>query len=204
MIAYVESNFVLEIALGQDQAAEAEAILRLAESGAIELAFPSIAVTEPFSTITYRHLQRRRLGKELTDQIKHLRRSAPHGATVLALQPMLPLLEAVGDREARLVASVVARMLALGQAIPVDAAGFSRARTYQDSYGLSPQDALVFAGVISDLPRREPVERKCFVSRNWRDFDFADARNELQAYNCRYINSFKDALQFIRSAAERD
>lgn len=41
MIVYVESNFILEIALEQNQAIAAEAILALAENGSITLALPA-------------------------------------------------------------------------------------------------------------------------------------------------------------------
>ncbi len=41
MIVYVESNFILEVALEQEQFASAEAILKLVEENKIKLAFPS-------------------------------------------------------------------------------------------------------------------------------------------------------------------
>jgi basic membrane lipoprotein Med (substrate-binding protein (PBP1-ABC) superfamily) len=51
MIIYVESNFALEIALGQEQSASAEAILSLAEQGKIALVFPGFALNEPLTTL---------------------------------------------------------------------------------------------------------------------------------------------------------
>ena len=51
MTVFVESNFVLEIALGQEQAAAAEAILQLAEHGTLNLRIPAFALSEPFSTV---------------------------------------------------------------------------------------------------------------------------------------------------------
>jgi predicted nucleic acid-binding protein len=60
LIVYVESNVVLEIALGQEQATAAETILQRAEAGAIDLAFPAVAVTEPIAAITRSTRDRRR------------------------------------------------------------------------------------------------------------------------------------------------
>jgi hypothetical protein len=40
MIVYVESNFCLELAFQQEQEAQAEQILQLAEAGRVELVFP--------------------------------------------------------------------------------------------------------------------------------------------------------------------
>lgn len=59
MIVYVESNFVLEIALEQREASSAEAILGLAENGEIELAIPAVALAEPFSKLGYRNVDRK-------------------------------------------------------------------------------------------------------------------------------------------------
>ena len=45
MIVYIESNFVLELALQQEQAQSAEAILALAESNALRLILPYASTT---------------------------------------------------------------------------------------------------------------------------------------------------------------
>ena len=48
MILYVESNFPLELARVQEEAAEVEELLKLAETGVVNLVFPAISVTELF------------------------------------------------------------------------------------------------------------------------------------------------------------
>ena len=48
MTVYVESNFVLAIALGQEDAEPATSLLELGEQGRLDLAFPALAVTRPF------------------------------------------------------------------------------------------------------------------------------------------------------------
>ena len=48
MIVYVESNFVLEVALGQEESPSAESILVLAESSKIELVFPGFSLKETY------------------------------------------------------------------------------------------------------------------------------------------------------------
>jgi hypothetical protein len=51
VIVYIESNFVLEIALEQEQSSAASSILSLAESRQIELAYSSFILSEPFASI---------------------------------------------------------------------------------------------------------------------------------------------------------
>ena len=108
MIAYVESNFILEIALGQEQSQFAQGLVQLAERGDIEIAFPSFALSEPFSTISQRGRARRQLYSSLTNQLNDLARSLPHQSDVTCLRPLLPALTSVGIREAALLAETVA------------------------------------------------------------------------------------------------
>lgn len=51
MIVYVESNFILELVLAQEESISAERILQLVERDAIRLLFPSFSLMEPFWTI---------------------------------------------------------------------------------------------------------------------------------------------------------
>jgi predicted nucleic acid-binding protein len=161
LIVYVETNFVLEIALGQEQASDAESILALAESRDVDIAYPAIALTEPFSTVTYRQVERARLGDELARQVSLLRRSIPHSTTVSAIQPVLPLLVAIGRTETDLVTSVTGRLLRVGRSIPLDADCFAESLAYRGTYGLSPQDAIVLSSIILDLRSQGPTVSKC-------------------------------------------
>jgi hypothetical protein len=48
---YVESNFVLELALLQEQHAACEAIVQLCEAGDLRLVLPAYSFMEPFETL---------------------------------------------------------------------------------------------------------------------------------------------------------
>ena len=54
MKVYVETNFVLELALEQAQHAECEEILRLAESKSVEIALPAFSFVESASKVERR------------------------------------------------------------------------------------------------------------------------------------------------------
>lgn len=64
---------------------------------------------------------------------------------------------------------------------------------------MSMQDAIIFASIVGDLRLRDRLEEKCFVSRNSNDFGDRDIGAELQAFGCRYISRFTDALGFAMS-----
>ena len=69
MNVYVESNFVLELALLQEQSRSCEEILGLAEDGRIQLVVPAYSLIEPYETLIRTGMNRRRIWSELNNQI---------------------------------------------------------------------------------------------------------------------------------------
>ncbi len=200
MIVYVESNFVLEVALGQEQAPSAEAILAKAETGEIHLAFPEFALTEPFSTITYQGRQRRSLSNSLSDQLRQLERSVPHQEVVSLLRPAPTLLGEIERREIDLLESTVDRMLKIGRPLNLNEINFQLALVYKEQYELSPQDAIIYSVILTDIKEQPNQEIKYFISLNWKDFGRPAIRSELRTYNCQYLESFDNALTLIRGS----
>jgi len=199
MIVYVESNFVLEIALKQEQSASAESIFNLAESNKIALAFPSFALSEPFATVMHRDRERIELHQSLTKTLGQLRRSEPHKQTILDLQPLLVLLKNAVNGEFDQLHSTVARLLKFGAPLELNESTLDQAKNYQVQFGLKPQDSIMYSTVIGDMQRRPLTEAKCFLSRDREAFSTNPGiKSELQAHNCRYIGSFKQGLDFIR------
>ena len=200
MIAYVESNFVLEIALGQESSQPADEIVNLAEDGELKLVFPSFALSEPFTTLEHRTRERSRLYSSLTEHLKQLSRSVPHQADVLTLEPMLPTLLQIGRREDDRLAEITERLLTVGRSIPMDRQSFLLSRELRRRLRLSAPDAIILAAVLTDLAGQESNEQKWFFSRNWKDF--ADPRivDRLHSHNCRYAENIANGLAEIRAA----
>src|SRR6266849_2706033 len=197
MIVYVESNFILEGALGQEESPSAESILLLAEKNSIELVFPGFALSEPFATVTQRDRDRRHLRTSFAEMLRQLQRSEPHKQLVSELQPIPIILTAIVKTEFDLLQSTVNRLLSIGKSIEIDGPSFRQALIYQSNLGLSPQDSIIYAAVLNDLHKRSFQEEKCYISRNWKDFRNPAIKTELELYNCRYAESFGDGLNLI-------
>lgn len=75
MIAIVESNFILELALQRDEVEHAEEIVALAEKGSIELVVPACVFAESFQALTLNSKRRRHLESGLRNEIRELARS---------------------------------------------------------------------------------------------------------------------------------
>src|SRR5947199_5754694 len=105
MNVYVESNFVLELALVQEQSASCLEILRLGESGHIRLIIPGYCLTEPLDTILRRHKDRKRLRLELDAELQQLARTIPYQERLRGFREATSiLLESAGHESERLAA----------------------------------------------------------------------------------------------------
>jgi predicted nucleic acid-binding protein len=198
LIACVESNFVLEIALGQEQAEEAKAILDLAERGSIKLSIPTFALSEPFSTITQRSRRRRSVYLSVTDEIRELGRSVHHQQLVSSVAAAMPDLLSADDTERMSLSLTIARILNVADVIPMDAATFNAAMDHRSRYGLDYEDAIILASIIRAMGSQTTDDPKCFISRNWGDFDEAGIRAELAGVGVTYLPNFRRGLEFCQ------
>jgi len=67
---YVESNFVLELVLLQEQYASCEDVLRLCEAGKEQLIIPAYSLVEPYETLIRRHRQRKQMKADLDIELQ--------------------------------------------------------------------------------------------------------------------------------------
>ena len=200
MIVYVETNFVLQLALRQEEAGAAEAILERARGNSVNLALPAFSLSEPYSTLAYRALERRTIYNSLKQQFALLSRSEPHQQTALAVQQLLLVWLDLEARETDLLHSAIVDLLMVSRAIQTEVRDIQQSARYQSLYALSPQDAIILSAIIRDLGTQDPDEAKCFISTNVKDFNDLGIRAELKSFNCRYIYRLADGLAFIDSA----
>lgn len=218
MIVYVESNFFLEIALNQEEATMASNILTLAQDGKIELAFPSFALSEPFTTLMNRHGKRTSLYSSLRNSLKDIKRSESIKQTALDIETLLATLVIANGDEIKRLHLTVEKMLMVGRILETDVFTFREAQSYQDTLDLAPQDSVIYATMVADLKKRPHEELKCFLSRDKQAFSAegditVKKRNkevtevkrridkELKMYECKYFSSFGNGLNYIRRFA---
>ena len=193
MTIYVESNFVLEIALEQEQSDAAEAILRRAERSEIGLALPSFSLSEPFSTITKRSRDRAQLASQLRNQLRELGRTKSLEGDLRSLELAPTILARIEEKETDGLVQTVRRLLNVATIIQVDASVFEGAIAYRGQFELSTEDALIYATVISHLSLSQSADGHMFVNKNWRHFSIPSIAADLARLNCQYLESFDDA-----------
>lgn len=111
---------------------------------------------------------------------------------------MTALLIDSADEEAKRLEQTRSLLFRTAEMIPLDRAILEAATRYQVDHDLSPQDALVYAAVLSYL-KRSGTPQSCFLNKNSKDFDDTDLVKELNGYNCRLMPRFDIGYQFILS-----
>ena len=196
LIVYVESNFILEVALSQEEASAAKSILDLARLGTLELRVPSFALCEPFSTISHRGREGRKLVGTLGETMRQLLRSESYRKQLQEFESVPEALARIYGQEIDLLESTIRELLVTAQVLQLTRDVFEQALEVQRTLGLSPQDAIIYASVLQDL-RTNPVAEALFVSRNYKDFSDPEILVELGALNCEYKDSYADAIALI-------
>lgn len=195
MIVYVESNFVLELALLQEQHAACDNILRVCEAGRLRLVLPAFSMMEPLETIRRHEVTRRRAKSALEDELRQLARTATYRERLRDIETTVELLVLSSEEDLQRLASVRSRLLACAELIPLESSILNQAEEHQEEYDLSPQDAVIYASILAHLQRSG--EPGLFMSRD-RDFDDQEIKRELRSYNCKLLSNFETGYQLIR------
>src|SRR5262245_28562829 len=135
---------------------------------------------------------------DLDTELQQLARTATYTHRLDGFQNLTALLIDSADEEAKRLEETRSVLCNTAKIIPLDRAILEIAGRYQVAYDLSPQDALVYAAVLSHLTR-SGAPQSCFLGKNFKYFDDSDLVEELNRYNCRLLPRFDIGYQFILS-----
>ena len=197
MNIYVETNFVLEL-VEQEQRGSCEQILSLCEEGKAQLIIPAYSFAEPSETLTRRHMKRKRMKKDLDQEVRQLTRTELYTNRLSDLQSLTTLLIDSADDEAKRFDATRSRLLKISEIIPLTAQILGEVARNQKVHDLSPQDALVYTSILQHLKQGVSAQG-CFLSKD-RDFNDPDIVEELSTYNCKLLPRFDSGYQFILHA----
>jgi predicted nucleic acid-binding protein len=202
VIVLAESNFVLELALRQEQFEHAERILLLAEEQQLRLVVPACSLIEPYQTLIRRRRERKEFSRRLRDEIKLLERSSLHDGMSTTSQHVAQTLDAGTEIERECLEQIIERLtrICLVPALSLEIVRLAQAM--QLGYGLEPPDAIVFASIDTAL-QTLGTDPKVFVNKNSKDFATPLIEGQLEKHGCRLITSFPDARQYIENELDR-
>ena len=198
MNVYVETNFVLELAFDQEQKTQCELILNLCETGKINLIIPAYCLAEPHEKLTRQANHRKELQRSLDNELVQLRRTKSYSNRVSSIQNIASLLVQSTEEEKVRFIKLRARFLNVAEIIPLTIDILREAANCEAPYDLDPQDAIVFASVISHL-QKNPSVASCFLNKNIKDFDTPDIEDALKKNKCKMLPRFDSGHNFIMS-----
>lgn len=198
MTVYVESHFVLEQSLQQEESDSCAELIGLASKRRISLAVPAFSLAEPHVAILAKEKARARLSNDLRTQLSELARSKPRRAVPVAFEALAAVLIGSAQFEREGLRDTISELLRTADVIALDRAILGSAAQIQEQYGMSGQDAIVLASVLSHLSLHNPAE-SCFLNRNSKDFDNPDVRERLDARGCKFFSEFSNGLRYVLS-----
>lgn len=202
MNVYLESNFVLELALLQEQHASCEALLASGELRRVALVIPAFSLAEPYGTLGRRHGDRVRLKSAVDEQLSLLARSRDYSTRLSGFETVTTLLIDSQEAESKGLEAVQKRLFDTAEIVPLDRSILESALICQKSYGLTPTDAIVCASVLEHLQRdRPPVS--CFPNRDTH-FGNPDLVKALDSLGCKLLWSFKSGHDYVESFRSTD
>jgi len=195
---YVETNFVLELALQQENSSSCEELLDLCDEGKIHVVIPAFSLAEPHEMLVRQANRRKSIQLALNVELTQLSRSAPYSERLGNMMDLDRLLLQSSADEQHRFNEYCQRLLGIAETISLTAEILVTASIYENRFFLSPQDAIVYASVVSHLETARP-NSACFLSSNSKDFGSSEISSELTSHRCRVITNFEHGLSYIRS-----
>lgn len=200
MIVYIESNFVLELALQQEDSESCSNIMDMAERDLITLVIPAYCLVEPLIAWNRKSTNRRILQEQITTELSQIGRSKPYTGLVEELQRVTSELVRVTEEGSSRLNDALNEITSAAHVITIDSNVIESAGDIRRRLSLGPQDAVVYASVLAHLGTSTDIKRtKCFLNTDAKDFMIPEIEDELSSHNCRIIPSFGNGLDYIKT-----
>ena len=196
MTVYVESNFVIEHALQQEECDSCTEFIEMASTGRIFLVVPAFSLAEPHVAIAGKEKARSRLSNDLRGQLVELGRSKRRHGVPASFDALVSVLVDSAQFEREGLRDTISQLLRTAEVIALDGAILHSAAEIQVEFGMSGQDAIVLSSILAHLDRHNP-EESCFLNRNSKDFDDPDVRERLEVRGCKFFVKFEDGLRYV-------
>jgi predicted nucleic acid-binding protein len=200
MRVYAESNFVLEIALDQEEVGESRGLIEGATAKHISLVIPAISVFEPYYKIAGNGKRRRDLAQQVETQAREFGRTKGFEESSRNLRDLIRVFAESENAEQAGLSSALETVLKTCEVIPLTSDVVARALTeVRPRLGLDLPDALVYASVLEHL-KTASADKSCFITKNAKDFGDPDIENELAGLGCKLLFKFGDGLGYSKSS----
>lgn len=199
MKVYLETNFILELALKQKEHHACEELRKLAEQSLVRLFIPAVSFAEAPIAVNNRYKKRMNVHEQVSQEINELSRMQDYTSSKETMKDLSNLLIESADQEKTNLASMWNSLISSVTLIELNQNILQEAIN-KSHLDLSFQDSFVYASVKCHLQKDSSAVSACFITRNSKDFGIrnADIGRELQGLNCKLLFSFENGFSFIR------
>jgi predicted nucleic acid-binding protein len=196
LIVYVETNFILELAYLRSTSDNCQRLLELARDRRVQIVISSFALVEARLAWQRKVSHRNSLHSAVRSELKELARSRPLIEIPAQSQAFVAALIDSAQQDRGRLEAAVDSIITVATVTPTDPPIVMRAYEVEQRTGLSPQDALVYATVVSHL-EHDLAGPKVFVTQNKQDF--VVVKEELARYDCKLLFKFDAVEGYVRS-----
>lgn len=194
LVLYVESNFVLELALLQQEHSACEEILTICKTKKVRLIIPSFSISEPYHTINNRKADRTNLANSLGNTLTELSRTSSYKQNIMLWQQQISFLTQTIEEDAHRLQTIMEDILNLCEIIQLDKTIIEESKKYRSI--LKDKDSIIYASVLEHLKTGREKE-KIFIARDG-DFHTEEIKKTLMSFNCKILYKFTDGLNYIK------
>lgn len=203
---YIESNFLLELALEQEEFASCHKILQLCQEKKIELILPAYSLVEPYEKLIRTTKNRKIIYENLEQELHQLKRTASYENKIeKVINDIDNLLIKSQEKDKKSFINIQAKLLKFATIIPLNTEILIKIQTekIEELYNLSPQDAIVFSSVITHLTNNRQKKLAYFLNKNTKDFlQNLEIKEIFKYLKCKIIGKFKHGYDCIVSNLE--
>lgn len=195
----IESNFIFEIALNQEQAYYCTQLISLCEKGLIQLVIPAYCLVEPYEKLNRQEKSRKQLVNQLSSEINQLKRNNAYQNQLLHVDNLTDLLIKSSLLEQTHFDNLSEHLLTISTIIPLSTSILKTASIYrQNPYELSYQDAIVYASIL-DFLQHTSLSTTLFLNKNSKDFATPDIIRDLNTHSCKLFSHFEHAYKYLQT-----
>lgn len=201
MNIYVETNFVLELILLQEQFQSCEKILEICKKKKANLIIPSFSLPESLEKIHRQKTKRENLEKELNAEINQLSRTFGYKKEIQRINDINLIFTKSIEEERVRFEKYKKLILNIATILPLNAKILTDAVKHQSDFDLSPKDSIIFESILIHLNKNSSIQ-SCFLNRDKKDFLIPQIITKFQNLNCKLVPSFRDGYNFINATKE--
>jgi len=199
MKVYVETNWLLDLALEQERIRASSFVLELAKNSKIRLYLPEICLVEAEQKIVRRRLQRETLIENLQSEGRELIRNcdAMYQSQAAAIDQDIIQLRRISDFEREHFNATVRDISKFLTWLHLDDDSLQKSFYFEENYSLNRLDALVYAVIRADAASDLATE-KCFIDYDG-DFKEPELKLDMTELGITLLGSPESVENFVRS-----